>query len=94
MVNESARAQYKSIKAVFGIQAFNSIEQAANHIVTAGSLPARKYDTYVHFGMCRRFTFNKFYERKAVGVGEQFLDFFLVAHTLCRFTLFYFHIAS
>ena len=91
MVYQSARTQDETVQTVLRVQLLNLIVQTGNHIVTTRSLTTRQNDTDIHLssvGLCSGF---KLYNRHTIGVGEELLDFFLIAHTLCGSTFFYFY---
>ena len=89
VVNKSARPHEETIKAIVRIQALDGIEKTANHIVAAGSLAAPQNHSDIHLAGVGLVTGNKLHQRHSISVGEQLLDFFLIANALRRFTFFH-----
>ena len=57
--------------------------------MAARSLTAREDDTHVDFLALGLIAGYKLHQGHAIGVGEQFLDFFLIAYALCRRAFLY-----
>jgi len=89
VIDQSARTHEESVNLVVGVLTLHSIENTANHIVSARSLTAGKNDTHILLHANLLITRHKLYDRHAVCVREQTLDFILITNTLCQFTFFY-----
>ena len=82
VIDESGRAHEESIEAVFLIQLLKTVENTADHIVTAGGLAAGQDDTYVErlFYAGRILVMLEFNDWHTIGMGEQILDFLLIGN--------------
>ena len=82
MVNKTARAKNEAIELVGRIERLHTIEQAGNHVVTTRSLTTREDDTHVEGFESNGLAWFESDDRHAVSVGEQFLNFSLIAYRL------------
>ncbi len=72
MVDEAGGSHQEAVKTALLIESFDSVEDAAHNIVTAGGLAARKNDAYVKrlLQTLRRLILYKFHNGKTVSVWE------------------------
>ena len=89
MVNKTAGTHEEAVELVLGVELLDSVEDTADDIVAARSLAARKDYTYIDFLAHCLIAGNKLHEGHAISVGEQFLDFFLIAYALGRLAFLY-----
>ena len=89
MVNKTTRTHKEAIDLVLWVELLDSVEDTTDYVVSTRSLTTRKDDTYVHLLSYSLFTWNELDKRHSVGVREHFLDFFLIAYTLCWLAFFY-----
>ena len=89
MVNKTTRTHKETIELVLWIELLNCIEDTTDYVVSTRSLTTRKDDTYVHLLASSFLTRNELDKRHSVSVREHFLDFFLIAYTLCWLAFFY-----
>ena len=95
VVHETAGAHEEAVELVLLVLFLEFVVEAADHVVSAGSLAAREDDTDVHRSVSLLlFRGHELHEGHAVGVGEELLDVFLVAHALGGVTFFDAHIAT
>ena len=95
VVHQTAGAHQESVEFVSGVLFFEFIVETTDHVVSAGGLTSGENDTDVHRSIFFLFVGgDKIHERHAVGVGEEFFDFFLVTHALGGSTFFDAHIAT
>ena len=91
MVHESTRSHEEAIKLVLGVKFLDGVKQSADDIVSTWRLTSTEDDANIHFLVVLHVTGNKLYERHAIGVWEESLDFLLIVHTLGRRSLHRLH---
>ena len=95
VVDETAGAHEEAVELGIGVLLFQTVVETANHVVTAGSLSARKDDADVDgcifLLLVGGFEAN---EGHTVGVGEEGFDLFLIINTLRGGSLYDFHVAA
>ena len=88
MVDETAGAHEEAEEAAVAVNLLDAVEQTADNVVAAGSLAAREDYADIDglagggIGVFLEFEFGK-----AVCVGEELVDFFLICHRLGGFAL-------
>ena len=87
MVNEAAGAEKESVEPVSGIETLDAVKDTADDIVAARSLTAGKDYADIHRCVCLLLTGHELHQGETVGVGKEFLHFFLVSHALSGLTL-------
>ena len=82
MVDEAGGAHQEAIKTAFFVEFFNSVEDSAHHVMSAGSLPSGKNyaDIEGFFHTCGVLIFDELHNRHTICMGEQFFDFLLISH--------------
>ncbi len=92
MVDESAGAHEETVELAVLVDSLDAVKQTADHVVTAGSLSARKNHTYID-GLvgCGGCSLLKHEFGKTVGIGKQFLNLFLIAGRLGGLALLNLH---
>ena len=87
MVYKTTRTEDETEETVLRIQFLDLIEQTCDDIMAARSLTTREDDTDIHLGVVGLGSGLELHDGHAISVGEQLLDFFLVADTLSGLTL-------
>ena len=85
MVYKTTRPKDKAIQLICRINLLYCIKDTTDDIVTTRCLTTRKDNADIHLSVNISLSRNKLYERHSIGVREHFLDFFLIANTLCWF---------
>ena len=86
VVNETAGAHEETVEAAVAVDFLDAVEEAADHIVSAGNLSAGEDNAYID-GLAGNGVgiFLEGELGKTVGVGEKFADFLLVGNGMCGF---------
>ena len=82
VVNQTTRTHQEAIELAVLVERLDTVIKTADNIVTTRSLTARENDTYVDSGIVLALGRNKLYYGHTIGIGEEGLDFLLVANTL------------
>ena len=89
VVDQTARTEDEAVETVLGIEFLDGIEETRDDVMTARSLTTAEDHADVHHLRVGFLAGHELHQRHTVGVGEQLLDFFLIAYTLCGFTFLY-----
>ena len=91
MIHEAAGAEDEAVELGGGVDALDTVEEAADNVVTARSLTAAEDDAHVDGRQLLYLASLELDDGESVGVGEQFLNLSLVADTLRGGTFLSFH---
>ena len=90
--HQAGRAHEEAEETGVAVYFLDTVEEAADNVVSAGCLAAGKNHAHVQrFAGCGVGVFLEADFRKAVGVGEKLADGFSVGNGFCRVTFYYFY---